>query len=52
MANYSISAFLQMTPFLYVSNTSTLPVTLHQGIKVATAELVDKIHINGVLEID
>ena len=35
-----------------IANTSTLPVTLHQGMKVATAELVDETHINGVLETD
>ena len=35
-----------------IANTSTLPVTLHQGMKVATAELVDDTHINGVLETD
>ena len=35
-----------------IANTSTLPVTLHQGMKVATAELVDETHINGVVETD
>ena len=37
---------------VHVVNTSTLPVTLHQGMKVATAELVDDTHINGVVETD
>ena len=35
-----------------IANTSTLPVTLHQGMKVATAGLVDETHINGVVETD
>ena len=35
-----------------IANTSTLPVTLYQWMKVATAELVDNTHINGVLETD
>ena len=37
---------------VHIANTSTLPVTLHQGIKVETAELLDDTHINGVLETD
>ena len=37
---------------VHIANTSTLPVTLHQGMKVTTAELVDDTHINGVLETD
>ena len=35
-----------------IANTSTLPVTLHRGMKVATAELADETHINGVVETD
>ena len=35
-----------------IANTSTLPVTLHQGMKVATGELIDETHINGVVETD
>ena len=35
-----------------IANTSTPPVTLHQGMKVVTAELVDDTHINGVFETD
>ena len=37
---------------VHIANTSSLPVTLHQGMNVATAELVDETHINAVVETD
>ena len=35
-----------------IANTCTLPVTLYEGMKVATAEIIEETHINNVNEVD
>ena len=35
-----------------IANTSTLPVTLYKGMKVATAELVEETHVSGISEVE